>query len=318
MRTRLLTAAVVTVTAGALATTALAAPTSVAVTDVSRAGSTVTAAGTAVFDGVAPRTSVGGTNTEFAQAPVSGAAGTDLKDAFIETLPGGKGLRFTWKLAALPAQVPPEGVRYTWAFTIGDNQYQLQAKRTNVASVTTTEDPQGHGLQAASMANWFQLRGACQTNYLVPENPSSGCYHLTFLEGGFDVAKGEVSMDLPWQPKDRVGRSVGPDIVPGAVLQPLETAGMSIAASFQAVISNATVSDFINGWQPYYTGGQVMIGTGTAAANPATVKYTQVPVDDDGSWAGSLDKVATTHTTLFVRACEGASAACTVTTAPIG
>lgn len=314
MRTRLLTAAVVTATAGALASTALAAPTAVTVTDVSRTGGVVTAAGTAAFDGVAPRTAVGGTNTKFAQAPVSGAAGTDLKEAFIETLPAGKGLRFTWKVASLPAQVPPEGVRYTWAFSIGDNQYQLQAKRTNVASVTTTEDPQGHALQAASGADWFQLRGACQTNYLVPENPSSGCYHLAFLKGAFDVAKGEVTMDLPWQPKDRVGRAVGPDIVPGAVLQPLETAGMSIAASFQAVISNATVSDFINGWQPYYTGGHISIGTGTASA----LKYTPVPVNDDGSWAGSLDKVPATHTTLFVRACEGASAACTVTTAPLG
>jgi hypothetical protein len=123
-------------------------------------------------------------------------------------------------------------------------------------------------------------------------------------------------MDLPWSPKDRVGRTVAPDIAPGAVLQPLETAGMSIAASFQAVISNAPASDFINGWQPYYAGGNVAIGTGTASAGPGGVKFAQVALGKDGSWAGKVEKVPALHNTLFVRSCEGV--ACTVTSAPIG
>jgi hypothetical protein len=309
VRTRPLTALVVTATAGLLASSALAAPTATTVDSVSRAGTTVTASGTALFDGLAPATSVGGTNTDFAQPAVSGAAGTDLKDALIETLPDAEGLRFTWKLASLPAQVLPEGVRYTWSFAVGNSRYQLQAKRTNVASITIPDDPAGHAAALAA-GGFFQLRGNCTANYM--DTPVANCPHIAFLKGAFNTAAGTVTMDVPF------ASQAAPDIKPGAVLVANDTAGMSISAAFQAFISNATISDFTNGWQPYYVGGQVAVATGLPTGKAETAKYTPAVVDADGAWTGTVTGVPANHTQLFVRSCEGATSACTYTGDPLG
>jgi hypothetical protein len=134
---------------------------------------------------------------------VAEAAGIDLVDAKVLPLPDGSGLRFIWEVSNLPAQVPPEGVRYNWSFTAGGAQFQLQAKRTNLASVTTTEDPVGY-VQQVSKGDFFQLRGACQTSY--QGTPAAGCYHLAFLKGAFDVANKQVSIDVPYQTRDSIGR----------------------------------------------------------------------------------------------------------------
>lgn len=298
MRIRPLAALVVTATAGLLATSALAAPTALTVDDVvvDAAGTTATASGTAAFDGISPAASVGGTNTQFADPAVAGAAGIDLKDALIETLPEGAGLRFTWKLASLPAQVPPEGVRYTWSFAVGQDLYQLQAKRTNVASVTVPDDPAGH-VTALAGGGFFQLRGNCTASY--QGTPVSNCPHVAFLEGAFDTAAGTVTMDVPF------GADFAPSIVPGATIVANETAGMSVSAAFQAVISNATVSDFINGWKPYFVGPQVAVTTGLDGGRPETAsRYVPAVLAEDGTWTASTP-IGSQHTQLFVRACEG-------------
>jgi hypothetical protein len=309
MRARPLTAVVVTATAGLLASSALAAPTQTTVTEVTRDGGVVTASGTAVFDGAAPATSVGGTNTEFAQPPVAGAAGIDLKDALIETLPDGKGLRFTWKLASLPAKVPPEGTRYTWSFLVGTSTYQLQAKRTNAGSLTVLDDPAGHAA-ALSSGGFFQLRGNCTAEYMG--TPVSNCPHVAFLEGAFNTADATVTMDVPF------GTAAAPNIVPGAVILENLTANMSITAAFQAVASTTSTSDFTNGWQPYYVGGQVAIATGLPDRPATTGKFSPATLGEDGSWTGTLDKVDPKHTQLFVRTCEGAASACTFLALPLG
>jgi hypothetical protein len=307
MRTRPLAALVATATAAALTSSALAAPVETTVDSATRTGTTVTASGTAVFDGEAPATSVGGVNTPFAAGPVGEAAGIDLVDAFIETLPDGEGLRFIWKLASLPPQAPPEGVRYTWSFGVGDKTFQLQAKRTNVVSTTTPEDPAGH--LSALAGGFFQLRGNCGTTYME-HVPLSNCPHLAFLTGAFDPATATVSMDVPF------GLEVAPDIAPGAVVTEVQTANMSISAALQAGASMAQVSDFINGWQPYFVGGNVTLATGSATANPLALQYRPATLDGE-SWTGTVTS-SLSHTTLYVRSCEGATSACTYTSAPIG
>jgi hypothetical protein len=306
MRTRPVLTAAVTAAVAALTAGALAAPSGTTVTSATRSGSTVTAAGTATFSGVSGPVSVGGTNTEFAQPPVSGPAGFDLVDALVGPLPDGKGLRFTWKLRDLPAQVPPEGVRYTWSFAIGDATFQLQAKRTNLASVTTPDDPQGH-VTAAAAGTTFQLRGNCGTTYMDVV-PLSNCPHLRFLPGAFNTATDTVTMDLPF--------GAAPAIVPGAQLTEVQAAGMSISAGLQAVASVAQVSDFINGWTPYAAGPTVGIATGTATANPLGLNYAAAALDGT-SWTGTLSRVSSSHTRLYVRTCEGLMTECTYTSAPL-
>ena len=294
MRTRPLTALVVTAAVGLLASSALAAPTGLTVDEVTRTGDVVTAAGTAAFDGLTPATSVGGSNTAFAAPPVSGALGTDLTDALLETLPDGAGLRFTWKLASLPAQVPPEGVRYTWSFAVGTATYQLQAKRTNVGSLTVADDPAGHAL---ATDGFFQLRGNCVADTMGA--PVANCPHLAFLEGAFNTAEGTVTMDVPFDTE------FAPAITSGAVIVENLTAGMSISAALQAGVSNTASSDFINGWKPYYAGPQVALATSTATSNASSGSYVPAVLAEDGTWTGALDKRPATHSRLFVRSCEG-------------
>ncbi|HWG94481.1 MAG TPA: hypothetical protein VNU66_09675 [Mycobacteriales bacterium] len=315
MRTRPVLAVAVTAAAAALSATALAAPGATTIGSVTAASAgtqlVVTAAGTAAFDGALPRADVGGTLTPFAQADLAKAAGTDLRAAFIEELEDGSGLRFTWDVSSLPAQVPPEGVRYTWAFQAGDAVYQLQAKRTNLVATSIADDPASHVTSAASGA--FQIRGNCGNLAPVPEAPTnvSSCPSLAFLPGGFDTAAGEVFLDLAYD------TAFAPEVTKGVVLREAQVAATSIGASFQAGISNATTTQSLNGWSPYYTGPSVSLGVASATTPGQNVTYVPATVDGE-DWTGSLSVRRTASTTtLFVRTCEGATGGCSYTSAPL-
>ena len=287
---------------GLTALPASAAAPTLGFTSAIRTANKATVSGTAVFPAVTEAVSVGGTNTNFAQPPISEAAGIDLMDARIEPLADNAGLRFIWQLKSMPEQVPPEGVRYTWAFKIGERQYQLQAKRTNLANITTAEDPVGHIKQAAAQKPFFQLRGACVESY--EGAPVNGCYHLAFLQGSFNTAAKTVTMDLPFQTRDAIGRLVAEDFKPGAILEESLAATMSITASFQAAVSNVQTSDYTNGWSPYFTGKRVDLAIGSANAEPAGLDYS-TPADLSGeSFSGSVIGLTNSANTVYARACS--------------
>ena len=302
-RLRLAIAAVMCVV-GLVAAPASAAP-SVAITSAVRdtAAGTATVTGTAAFAAITEGQSVGGSNTNFSDPAVAEAAGIDLTDAKIMPLADGSGLRFIWQLTSLPAQVPPEGVRYTWAFRIGETQFQLQAKRTNLASITTAEDPVGH-VRQVSAGEFFQLRGACKDNYFDTPQPVAGCAHLAFLKGSFDSAAKTVSMDVPFNTKDAIGRLVAPQFQPGVVIEELQTAAMSVTAAFQAAISNATVSDYTNGWDPYYVGPRVDLAVGSATASPAGLNFATPATLAGDTFTGTVPMTGAA-TTVYARACNG-------------
>lgn len=281
---------------------ASAAPT-VAISGVAVTGDKGSVSGTAAFEAITAPQSVGGTNVNWANAAVAEAAGINLVDGKIVPLENGTGLRFIWEVSNLPAQIPPEVVRYTWGFKIGTTQYQLQAKRTNLASVTTAEDPVNHIQQAAAQREFFQLRGACVTSY--EGAPISGCYHLAFLNGSFDIAGKRVIMDLPYETRDEIGRLVAPEFKPGVVLEENQSAGMSIAAAFQAVAGNTTTSDYTNGWEPYYVGPQVTLGVAGAGAAPETVTFNTPATLNGGTFSGSVSGLTAAKNTVFARACNG-------------
>ena len=286
---------------------------SVSISGVNRVGSTATLSGAASFAAAAEEV-VGGNLLmgTVATTPVAGPAGLVLKEGRITPLADGSGLRFIWQLTDMPAEVPPEGVRYNWSFSIGARQYQLQAKRQNLTSVTTTEDPIGHVLEASKNSGFFQLRGNCETAYRGA--PIAGCYHLAFLKGAFNIAQKTVTMDVPYSTRDSIGRLVAPDFQPGALLVPLETAGSSIVAGAQAVASTSATGSYINAWNPYHVGQQVHI---TAAepdeGPPEELEYTPATLNPDGTFTGTLKGLTTKQTTYYARACSATS--CTYTTA---
>lgn len=268
-------------------------------------GDTAHLAGDVEFPPIEHPESVGGFVTAFENPDVASQVGIALHDALIEPLADGSGLRFVWDVDQLPPTgVLPEGVRYTWAFQIDGEQFQLQAKTSNLLSSTTVEDPVGHAQQAGD--NFFQLRGACQDEYLG--TPVSGCYHLAFLDGDVDVDAGTIAVELPYDTHDSIGRSVAPEFVPGATLIANETASMSITASLQAVVSNTATSQYINSWTDYFAGPRLELGVGRSFSDPTGVDYTvSVPWSEDGTWSGSVSGLGGANDTVFVRACNGAS-----------
>lgn len=306
MRTRLTTGAVLAA-AVALAGSALAAP-SLTIGSATLEDGFATVTGTAAFDAPAagpvdvkgaPATS----GTPQAQ-PAFDRAGVDLQKAFVTETD--KGLVFTWKVRSLPASPPPEVTRYTWSFGIGDKTFQLQAKRSNAGSLTAIDDPQGHVTSAQAGA--FQLRGNCAATYGGTPAPVSNCPHLAFLTGAFDSAKGEVRMELPY------GHPKAKEVVPGAALVPVETAGMSISAAYQAAVSNTFVSTYINGWDTYHVGRTVGVGVGLADdGEPASTVQAVLDGDD---YAISFP-VEGDADTAFVRACQATTCSDTVS-APLG
>lgn len=305
----LLAAAMLVVTASAVS----AAP-QVSIAGATAVGDTVTVQGTAVFPPITEAQSVVGVEA-FPQAGAVGGsdagnmAGLKLVDARI--VPISDGLRFTWVVEDMPDQgIPPEIVRYTWGFKVKGRLFQLQAKSTNVASSTTVEDPVGHAQQAAGQRPFFQLRGACTTSYLG--TPIQGCYHLAFLQGAVDPAANTISVDLPFNTRDSIGRLVAPEFVPGEVLQDNAgdgTAGMSIAASFQAVVSNTATSQYINGYDSWFIGEHLDVAVAQAGLNPATVTYTTKASRDGDAFSATLTRASATHNTVYVRACHGTQCA---------
>ena len=289
---------------------ASAAP-AVSITGVTLNGGTGSVTGTAAFEAVTAAQSVVTDESIFGgAAPGNSAAGDaiglDIQNGTIT--PIANGLRFTWIVGSMPPVVPPEGVRYVWAFKIGNNTYQLQAKRTNMASVNMLEDPVGHANQLAAQKDFFQLRGACVENYTNTPSPVNGCYHLAWLNGAFDVANKTVSMDMPFETKDQIGRLVAPDFKPGAVLVDnggTFTAGMVIAASAQAAVSNTQTSQFINGIKSYYIGPQITLGVAAAGTAPETVTYNAPATLNGGTFNGTVSGITGAKNTVFARACTG-------------
>ncbi len=133
----------------------------------------------------------------------------------------------------------------------------------------------------------------------------SGCYHLAFLKGKFDTAAKTVSIDLPYETRDSIGRVVAKDFKPGVTIDPNKTAGMSITAAFQAVVSNTSTSEFINGWAPFATAPRVDLAVGRANADPAGLEYTPATLDGS-SFSGTVTGLTPTTNTVFARTCFGA------------
>lgn len=283
-----------------------------------RDGSTVTFAGTANLADPGEQDLFAAV-TGFADSTVADAAGIDLAGGSIAELEDGSGLRFTWHMDSdLPSDGVPEGVRYNWVFTSGGQTFQLQVKRSNLASVTTAEAPLSHVTEAAEGDWWFQLRGACAAAYANPNSPIAGCYHLGFFEGEVDTAAGTVSMELPYEAKDEIGRVVAGQFRRGQPIVAEVSAGTSVAATFQAVVSNATVSQYFNGWGSYHPGTSVAAALGSASG--PTGSYKLLDTEGDGDFAGSLDG-AGSH--VWVRACSGYELSglenpCVVSSMPIG
>lgn len=273
------------------------------------AGTSVSASGAATFGGQAPQTIAediagdGPVNPE-----VSRDTGVDLTGArAYQPDPEDPTLVFEWKVTNLPASgTYAEAVRYFWPFQIatpdGPKSYFLQAKLSNLSSVTTVDDPAGHVTNAGRS---FQLRGNCVDDWMG--TGIANCPHIGWLDGEFDTATNTVRMELP------LGSELAPEVVPGAKLEALNFAGGTIAVAYQAVVSNATTTDFAEWFEddPYNVPSKrVSLGVAPAGTPPNQVDFsTEGTLSDDGSFLGNVDisGLEPGSYELFARACFGSN-----------
>jgi hypothetical protein len=278
-------------------------------------GGTLSVSGSAAFNGEGPvqvAEDVAGDGP--GHADLARNAGVDLVGARVyQPDPADPTLVFEWKTANLPAPGSlPEVVRYTWPFKLmtpsGEKTYQLQAKLTNVASVTVPDDPAGHA-SADRASGFFQLRGNCVTNY--QGTPVANCPHITWLTGSFDTATDTVRINLP------LGQTYAPDIAPGALLQPNVVATTTITASFQAVVSNAATSDealWEEGFE--YTVPDRTVALEVLPASGSNVlRSGNASVNQNGSFSGAVDVNGLAPGTyrLQTTACFGTNCGSTIT-----
>ncbi|HYH27744.1 MAG TPA: plastocyanin/azurin family copper-binding protein [Actinomycetota bacterium] len=222
-------------------------------------------------------------------ADLADDTGVDLLSAHAYQPDPNRGeLIFEWKLTGLPASGSlPEAIRYTIPFKIGSNQYQIQAKLTNNASLTLVDDPAGH---VANSGKAFQLRGNCTTNW--NGTGSANCPHISWLSGQFDAANKTVRVRVPL--------GITPDFAPGKALvrNDSSNAGLNlISASYQAVVTLAGTtgdemtfgSDELESFSYAIPSKQVRLGIAPAGTDPASVAYTgSATVGQNGAFTGTL------------------------------
>ena len=290
-------------------------PTAVSSLNAGALGGDISVSGAASFGGEPPVTlATDDPGDGPVHADTSRQTGVDLTGASVsQPSPADPTLVFEWKVTNLPPPASlPEGIRYTIPFKIntasGEKTYQLQAKYSNLASATVPDDPAGH---ARAPGTFFQLRGNCVTNY--QGTPVANCPHIAWLNGAFQTGTDTVRIELP------LGQAYAPDLVPGVELLPNVTAGTTISASYQAVVSNATTTDEAL-WDEVVTytipSGGVRLGIAPAGTNPDNVTFnTAATVSDNGSFTGSIAAPGPGSYEVFAKACFGSN--CGVKSVPI-
>ena len=258
-------------------------------------GGVAAVTGAAAFPESTEAESVGGTKTSFngnARA-LGAAAGLELMDAKIQPIESG--LRFIWEVSGLPDTVPPEGVRYAWTLRTDEGtMYQLEAKRSNVASLNALEDPAGHA--ASGIEESFRLKGDCTSSYQGA--PVSECSPLADLEGSFDLANDRVTIDWPF------GLAAAPGFDTDAVLESATFQGTSISAAFQAITTtnNTLIANWINGWGPYHAGPRVDLVAAPAGSRPTRLTFDTLANVEGDAFTGQVT-VTETDDTVYAIAC---------------
>ena len=287
-------------------------PTTVDFVNASPSGNQISVAGGATFQGEAPVTVSEDPSGDGPVAPdLADDTGVDLVRATAyRPNPASSSLFFEWHLTGLPDTGSiNEAVRYTLPFKIGTAQFQLQAKLSNLTSVTVADDPQGH---ATRLNNAFQLRGNCTANWPQPPVPLGNCPHLAWLGGSFDSESNVVRIKVP------IG--VRPEFAPGAVLQRntnTNTSLVRIQATYQAVASSGTTTGDEAEWgtdDATFTyripGKTVMLGIAPAGTPESGVSFgTAATLDIYDYFSGSVTAPGPGSWDVWTKACFGTNCA---------
>lgn len=250
-------------------------------------GSNVTVAGTATLRGETP-ISFAADETGDAPVPALGArTGTDLAGAAVyRPDPNVAAVFLEWRVTDLPDDVP-DGVRYTLPFRLGEDTYEIVARRTAAATLAMADDPEGFPGHAAHA---FQLRGDCGGDL--------GCTHLAWLTGSFVPDDDLVRVKLPLGPL--LGLEGG-DVLSGPGAQgPAE-----IQAAFEAGPADAATW---GGFTYRVAEPEVSLGIAPAGTPEGDVVFTaSAGIDPSGGFGGQLGVPGPGEWDVWAKACFGTS-----------
>ncbi|MGH2692174.1 MAG: PA domain-containing protein [Actinomycetota bacterium] len=294
-------------------------PTAVNSLTATQSGGVVNVSGKAAFGGQFPVTVTEDPAGDAPVAPQLGEhTGVDLVAARMYQPAPDAELVVEWKVTNLPASGGiPEGTRYSLPFKIGTKEFQVQAKFSNLGSVTTADDPPGHATHAGAT---FQLRGNCTTSY--QGTGVAACPHLGWLTGEYDVANDTVRVRIP------LGASFAPEIAPGARLERNTSSNANlnmVIAGYQAFValSPTTNDEAFFGPDDSETYAfvvptkEVTLGVAPAGTDPGAVSYTTAAtLAGNDSFTGNVSTsgLAPGSYEVFARACFGNN--CATRTAP--
>lgn len=210
-----------------------------------------------------------------------------------------------WRVSNLPPEGIPEGTRLAMSFRAGDEIYQVQAKRSNVAGPTSPNDPMGHAMR---LDGAFQLLGDCGS---FATGDEQHCLHLLWLDGAADPRTGTVSARVP------LDSTVAPEIRPGAVLRPTGSESLEIAGVLSGIHAVQSLVEPTDDHAPFGPPGvagygfdvaekAVMLGAAPTGTDPSAVEYTTPAVlAADGSFTGSISTAGHDPATsdVYARAC---------------
>jgi len=208
-----------------------------------------------------------------------------------------------WRVSNLPPEGIPEGTRLAMSFRAGDEIYQVQAKRSNVAGPTSPNDPMGH---AERLDGAFQLLGDCGS---FATGDEQHCLHLLWLDGAVDPRTGTVSARVP------LDSPSAPEIRHGAVLRPTGSESLEIAGVLSGIHAVQSLLEPTDDHAPFGPPGvagygfdvarkEVLLGVAPAGTEPTQVDYTTpATLAPDDSFTGSIAVDDPDGTDVFARAC---------------
>jgi len=273
--------------AGAIVVEEPGAPTTVDSMGVGVFGDGVTVGGGANFGGEDPIPFAADPTGDAPVPQIAGRTGTDLVGAAIyRPDPAIASVFLEWRVADLPDDVPI-AVRYTLPFRLGDETYQVVARRSGALGLATG-DPESQGAHAA---HGFQLRGDCIDGLR--------CTHLQWLTGSFVPEDDLVRVKLPL--------GALPGLTGGATLMgPTGDPGLS---QVQAALESGQADSASWGAFTYRVAErEVLLGIAPAGTPEGEVEFTTTAsIDPSGGFGGSVALPGPGEWDVWARACFGTS-----------
>jgi hypothetical protein len=121
-------------------------------------------------------------------------------------------LEFTVTHADMPPSGSlPEGFRFLWAFSVGDEMFRLTVKSGDIGKPDAGQEQTTERVGRVDTAGHFRLEGECGSNPLPAALTFINCAPLAYLEGTWNPGEKSFTFPVPMKLlKAKTGSIIGP------------------------------------------------------------------------------------------------------------